>query len=500
MPPWNWLLGHSLAAKDAVEKLPGDAIIDNMITALSRDFAETDMFYLDFWPLSVPMLVITNPEAAIQANQVHNLDKPPLLHELMMDLAGGPHMFMMPEKEWKPWRKTFNAGFSENYILSLVPRIVQEVGTYCEMLRSRARDGTVFSLDEATLRLAFDLIGRTVLDSRLGYQSGPNALADAMRSQIYWHSFGNEVNPWTRWHPLRPIIQRYNSWIMDRYIGQELDKRHAEKRSAAVGNRNRSVISLALDSYSQDLGPDTDDTKINNVFRREATYQIRIFLFAGHDSTSTTICYCYYLLSKNLEALASMRKEHDEVLGRDVSSAAEQLSSNANLLNKLPWTTAVIKETLRLFPPASSMRLGRPDVELTDRRGARYPTKGCHVWINHMALHRNPRYWPEPDAFKPERWLVSSDHPLHPAKGAWRPFEHGIRNCIGQILAMVNIKTVLALTVREFDVRDAYAEWDAARPTRKIKHVNGERAYCIERGGMHPADGFPCKIALTNQK
>jgi cytochrome P450 len=222
--------------------------------------------------------------------------------------------------------------------------------------------------------------------------------------------------------------------------------------------------------------------------------------FAGHDSTSTTICYCYYLPSKNAEALASMRKEHDEVLRRDLSSAAEQLSSNASVLNKLPYTAAVIKGTLRLFPPASSMRLGRPDIELTDRQGIRYPTKGCHVWINHMALHRNPRCWPEPDVFKPERWLVSSDHPLHPAKGAWRPFEHGIRNCIGQTLAMVNIKTVLALTVREFDVRDAYAEWDAAHPTRRIKHVNGERAYCIERGGMHPADGFPCKIALTNQK
>ncbi|KAF1978689.1 cytochrome P450 [Bimuria novae-zelandiae CBS 107.79] len=457
----------------AVTKLPSDAVIDNMITAVSRDFPETDMFYLDFWPLSVPTHVITNPEAAIQANQMHNLDKPPLLHDLMMDLAGGPHMFMTSEKD-------------ENYILSLVPRIVEEVSTYSEMLRSRADDGNMFSLDEATLRLTFDLIGRTVLDSKLGYQGGPNPLADAMRSQIFWHSFGNEVNPWTRWHPLGD----------NRYIGEELDKRYAEKRNAAVGDKNRSVISLALDSYLQDTHTNAESNKMDDVLRRYATYQIRIFLFAGHDSTSTTICYCYYLLSKNPEAMALIRKEHNEVLGTDVSSAAAQISAKPNLLNKLPYTTAVIKETLR----PSSMRLGRPGVELTDRHGARYPEEGCHVWILHMALHRNPRYWPEPNAFKPERWLVGPEHPLHPAKGAWRPFEHGIRNYIGQTLAMVNVKTLLALTLTEFDVKDAYVDWDATHPTRNLKRVDGERAYCTERGGMHPADGFPCKVLVRDRE
>ena len=76
------------------------------------------MFYLEFLPLSVRMLIITNPEVAIQANQVHNWAKPPLLHELIMDLSGGPHMFVMPETQWKPWRNIFGHGSGENYTTS----------------------------------------------------------------------------------------------------------------------------------------------------------------------------------------------------------------------------------------------------------------------------------------------------------------------------------------------------------------------------------------------
>ncbi|KAH7126605.1 cytochrome P450 [Dendryphion nanum] len=503
MPEWSWLLGHSLVAKAVVERLPADAMIDNTITAIARDFSKSDMFYLDFWPMTVPMLIVNNPEAAIQANQVHNLDKPPILHDLMTDLSGGPHMFMMPEKEWKPWRRVFNTGFSDGYILSLVPRIVEEVQTYTGMLRTHAKEADMFSLDEATLRLAFDLIGRTVLDSKLRYQHGPNALADAMRSQIHWHSFGNEVNPWQRWHPGRPIMQRLNSWTMNRYIGKELDKRYGERKkrtndSGPLLDASRSVVSLALDSYMQDFHSDINESNMDRNFRRYATYQIRIFLFAGHDSTSTTICYCFYLLSKNPDALSLISKEHDDILGKDIAGVPDRLSSDPSLLNQLPYTLAVIKETLRLFPPASSMRLGRPDVDLIDRHGKWYPTKDCHVWIVHMALHRNPRYWPEPDKFIPERWLVPQGHPLHPVKGAWRPFEHGMRNCIGQTLAVVNIKVGLALTIREFDVKDAYDEWDRMHPSKGIHHVNGERAYCIERGGMHPADGFPCRVSLRS--
>ena len=67
---------------------------------------------------------------------------------------------------------------------------------------------------------------------------------------------------------------------------------------------------------------------------------------------------------------------------------------------------------------------------------------------------------------------------------------------MGQTLAMLDIKITLAMTVREFDVRDMYEEWDRRYPSKGIKEVFGERAYQVPQGAAHPVDGFPCKVSM----
>jgi len=83
-------------------------------------------------------------------------------------------------------------------------------------------------------------------------------------------------------------------------------------------------------------------------------------------------------------------------------------------------------------------------------------------------------------------------------KGAWRPFEFGPRNCIGQALVMIEVKTVLAMTLRELDVRPAYEEWDMLRG-KKGGIIDGERCYQIEEGSAHPADHYPCRVFLRGR-
>ena len=119
-----------------------------------------------------------------------------------------------------------------------------------------------------------------------------------------------------------------------------------------------------------------------------------------------------------------------------------------------------------------------------------------NIWILHSVLQRHPEYWKEPDAFIPDRWLVGPEDSLYPIKGAWRPFEFGPRNCVGQALVMLDVKTVLVMTIRHFDIHPAYEEWDQVHSKQGIKTANGERAYQISSGGAHPADGFPCKVSL----
>jgi hypothetical protein len=252
-------------------------------------------------------------------------------------------------------------------------------------------------------------------------------------------------------------------------------------------------------------------TKLDPTFAQIASNQIRMFIMAGNDSTSATLVYIYHLLSKHPDALFNIRKEHATIFG-STEDAAYMLKQKPALLHRCRYTLAVIKETLRLYPPASTQRSGRPGAFIKDRKGTYCPTEGLMVTIVHRAVHMNPRSWVQPDKFRPERWLVGPQHDLYVKvnSGAFRPFEQGPRNCIGQTLVYNELRIILILTVRSFNIASAYDEWDMiqARQTSRLKGifswsqsiaprtVSGERAYPISRAGGYPANGYPCRITL----
>lgn len=284
---------------------------------------------------------------------------------------------------------------------------------------------------------------------------------------------------------------------MNRYIFEEIDKRfaeHATKPDSDIGP-SRSIISLLIEDLKRE-NPAQVSGQVEKTMKESMAAHLRAFLFAGHDTTSSTLLFCYHVVSANPEVLDRLIGEHDEVFGPDPSRAQEIIHQDPQRLNALPYTLAVIKEVLRIFPPAATMRKGCPGTEITDDEGRRYPTDGCHVWTLALAMHHNPRYWPDSEAFKPERWLVGPEDKLYPVKGAWRPFSQGPKNCIGQSLAILELKIALVMTLREFHIAPAYDEWDMRHPRGGIKTVNGNRVYQAEKGGggAHPADGFPVRV------
>lgn len=283
---------------------------------------------------------------------------------------------------------------------------------------------------------------------------------------------------------------------MDAYIEPRLEQRYSVNKYTA---NTKSIMDLALTSYlEQRSSRDPKNINMDATFKKFAVSQMKLFVFTGHDTTASTICYIYYLLAGSPNAVKRVREEHDSVFGKDLCSVESNIMSNTHLLNQLPYSLAVIKETLRLFPVVSTPRAGQPGFNLFDDEGHAYPTDNCLVWGVHHGLQRNPTYWPEPDKFIPERWIVGPEDPLYPVKNAWRAFEWGPRNCIGQELAVVEIKMIMVLTLREFDVKPAYEEWDRLNPKPgKIKTVRGERAYQIILGSAHPPDGFPCRVSAV---
>ena len=113
---------------------------------------------------------------------------------------------------------------------------------------------------------------------------------------------------------------------MNDYFGKELDKRYNEYKADAANTRSKAVIDIVLQSYMPEDAK-TAPVNLDPEFWAFAIRQIRLFVFAGHDSTSSTICYILHLLATNREALTCLRAEHDAVFGKDPAATQSLLET-----------------------------------------------------------------------------------------------------------------------------------------------------------------------------
>ncbi|EQB57718.1 hypothetical protein CGLO_02118 [Colletotrichum gloeosporioides Cg-14] len=502
MPKFSFLAGHFLVLGKVMRLLPSDSIIHNIMWYISKDYPK-GIFYISLWPFSGTVMVISDADAAAQLESLPLAKGADIINPLEQ-ITGGRSLLTMDGDEWKRWRRLFNPGFSPGYMMGLAPAIADEVAVFRQKLFDRCSEGLseVFQLEDLTLRMTFDVIGSVVLDSRLRHQLIDHPLATSLRKQIMWTSFTEPLHPLTKLFTIRPFVLWYNGKQVDRYIHAELDD-HLSKRSAQSqtgSTRSKSIASLFIDEYLKDVG-EKNINSTNETLKNIITPQVRLFLLAGHDTTSSTLLYSYYLLAKSPEVLSRVIAEHNEVFGSKPSQSKDKIQADPQLLNKLPYTMAFVKEVLRILPPAGALRQGRPDLNIVDEDGKIHPTEGCNVWTLPLAIHHNPKYWKDPELCIPERWLVGPEDPLHPPKAAWRPFEWGPRNCIGQTLALLELRVALVMTVREFTITPAYGEWDQMHSKRGVRTINGDRMYQAVKGGGggHPADEFPVRVELRKR-
>jgi cytochrome P450 len=509
---WSWFFGHSFVLLRYTSRFPPLANIGIPMQELSKEFADKEMFLLDLWPSYPSSVVVFNPEAANFATQKYNLPKPPKAGDSVEPIVGGPSILSMNDTDWKRWRSLLNPGFSAQSLMNHVPFVVRAAETFCDKLSAKTGKDVIL-LDDYASRLTFDVIMKVTLDSDIDYQRTEHILPTAMNTITRWHSFWD---PRVLLNPIRPFVQKYYARKMVNYIQKELDRRFQELKEERQSSptvkpqRASSVISLALEAYFADNKENgiVESASLGKDFAALVSNHIRLFLFAGNDTTSATIVFALHLMSKNPEALRKLQEEHESVFGANINQTADILTHNPVLLNQCRYTLAFVKETLRLYPPAANMRQGTPEAKLTTLDGQVLPTEGLNIILVHQTIHMNSRIWVNPKEFIPERWLVEPGHELYPPNGAFRPFDIGPRRCIGQELALMEIRIVLILTARRFRFEPAYEEWDEIQARKRSwwgalmlrfggeekKAVHGDRVYQTEKAGTHPSDGYPCRV------
>lgn len=437
MPPHHPIFGHLGLMLSIMLKLPRDVMPTVALADQVRlRHPHLDRaFYLDMWPFTGPVLVILSPSLLRQATQGDNaLPKVTFLKTYMKPLSGGHDLVSMEGEEWRRWRDVFRPAFTR--ATDLVPGIVDNIQIFRDQLAKRAEidgEGGVFQLHHLALNLAMDMSGKVIWGHDMNSQTSYNDMADAIVSQLGWLLVEGFM-PLARLNFIRPLIHKYNEFRMERYldcIQREMQSRDCKESCVISRVIKRSIPPSSAHTH--------DSTKTGDPYRqfggrkhfdRVMKSQMRFLLLAGYDTTGASITYVLHMLSKYPDVLARIRKEHCQLFGADTASAAQQLKDNPQLVNCVPYTAAVIKETLRMYPPTSTLRNGKQGVYLVDDEDVKsitqLPTEGCMIFGNHHGLHHNPRYWKDPEEFRPERFLVSSNDPsdLHPLPDAWRPVSY----------------------------------------------------------------------------
>jgi cytochrome P450 len=213
----------------------------------------------------------------------------------------------------------------------------------------------------------------------------------------------------------------------------------------ALREQPGDLLGMLIDARDADTGQGMTDDEL----RRE----ISVMMFAGHETTAVTLTWALYLLSQNRGAEQALLDELRGTLGDRLPQPED--------MDRLGCTSRVVKEAMRLYPPAFVLarRAGR------DTTIGRYVVpRGSEVVVWIYFTHRDPRYYPDPEAFRPERFEAAAEAAR--PKQSYLPFGAGPRACIGRAVAAAEATLLLACLYQRFTFR--YAQAAPPKPRARI--------------------------------
>jgi cytochrome P450 len=333
----------------------------------------------------------------------------------------GDGLLTSEDEVWKRQRRIIAPAFRRDRLAGFTS-VVTDAG---EALvgRLNARVGRTVDLAEEMVQLTMSVLGQTLLAADLSPLRMLGPAFEVAQDQAMFEMVTLGALP--IWLPL-PRNYRFR-----RARGQleEAVEVLVASRASTGGGDGTDLLSLLAAAYSGE--PDARTRW--RVLRDELV----TILLAGHETTASTLSWTWYLLSRHPEAAQAIRAEAREVLG-DRAPGHEDLA-------RLPYTTTVIQETMRLYPPVWG--LTRKAVAADEIDGYRVPA-GADVMISPYTLHRHPGFWPEPNEFRPERFATSAAVTTH--RYAYIPFGAGPRVCVGSHLGMMEATLIAAMVARDF--------------------------------------------------
>ncbi|KOS19709.1 putative sterigmatocystin biosynthesis P450 monooxygenase [Escovopsis weberi] len=442
-PPHSLLWGHMGIMRDIMAKMPPNMHIQAIFTEIAHTYGLEEIFYLDLWPIGLEIVVLNGPILSEQASVIKRYPQHPFASGFLEALVGPNALAATNGPLWKKLHRAVVPACSWSNVHSMTRSIVDETKVFCEILGSKAASGEAFPLEGLGGQLIFDIVGRVILDIPLYAQTTGSEYLDDIRGIVQVAEASMEPK-----NMLNPI-SRMRIWWKKWYIASRLDPRISDMirtRSAALARGGKSQVSTAkacsiLNLLVEDLQKDNKADLTETLTTRQCDLIITNTLTAH-------LQFLFMLLSMAPQVVEEIRREHATVLGNDLQQALDCIVETPELLQNLTYTEAACKEALRLFPVGVSPKDAGKGGTLT-LEGEVFPVgDGRIIFLNGQDLHYNPRYFPEPTRFRPERWL---DAETKVPRGYFRTFATGPRTCAGQNMAYSIYKIVLLLTLSKFD-------------------------------------------------
>lgn len=377
-----------------------------------------DIVFFRFFGVSICLLVHPDFIEYVLATNPSNFEKSRDYRVLVYVMGEG--LLTAEGEAWRRQRKLVQPAFHheniEEYGKVMVDCAVRMLdGWEDNALHDVHQDMTHLTLEIVTRAL----FGATILERADAVARG----LKSMMEEFTWHASISFITP--EWLPL-PVRRRLRRGI--RQLDDVFYSIIRERRANPAGAGD--LLGALLKLRHADGRPMSD---------RELRDEMMTLLLAGHETTAVSLSWAWYLLALNQQTETKLLGELKDVLGDREATVAD--------IPRLRYTESVIKESMRLYPPAWG--IGRRALSAFEVGGYRLPA-GTNIFLMQWITQRHERFFPGPERFKPERWEGDSARDDNLPRFAYFPFGGGPRKCIGASFAMMEAVLILATVARRF--------------------------------------------------
>jgi len=417
-------------------------------TACARDYG--DLVPIRLGPRRA--LLVYHPDAIEEVLVARSRDfvKSPGVRLLLRRLVGNG-LFLAEGEFWLRQRRLVQPAFHR-----------QRIGGYGEVMTSYTarrlagwKDGDVLDVHAEMMTLTQIIVAKTLFDADVTDES----YSIAQTSNVLAAAFGARI---------RSVVQFIPDWVPTptnlragralRHLDQVVHRMVAARRR--VGEDRGDLLSMLLQAQDADDGRRMSDEQVRD--------EVMTLFMAGHETTAVALSWTWYLLAAHPDVEAGLVEELRRVLGDRPPTVAD--------LPNLKYADMIVSESMRLYPPAYA--LARQAVNTTEVAGHSL-APGMVVIMPAWVVHRDPRWFEDPEAFRPERW--AGDRARRLPRFAYFPFGGGPRQCIGNAFATMEAVLLLCTIAQRFRLAMEPGQRVAPAPYITLRPEPGPRMRLARR-------------------